>query len=184
MSKVIIRNARLAFPDLFTAVQYQGSGPFQYRATFLVEPSNPSKSLIDAAIKSVASEKWGAKAAAILPAILAAPNKCCFADGNLKAYNGYAGNWALTATRNQDAGAPVIVDRDKSPLAAASGKLYSGCYVNATVDIWAQDNQFGKGVRATLINVQFVKDGESFGGAVAASADDLEELEFDEDVLI
>lgn len=181
MSKIIVRNARLAFPDLFAAVQYQGTGPFQYRSTFLIEPSNPCKALIDKTIKEVASEKWGAKAQAILNSILSTSNKCCFVNGDTKAYNGYAGNWALTSTRNQDAGAPVVVDRDKSPLAASSGRIYSGCYVNGTVDIWAQDNQYGKGIRATLINVQFVKNGESFGGAVAATADDLDELEFDEE---
>jgi hypothetical protein len=104
-------------------------------------------------------------------------------DGNTKAYNGYVGNWAITATRNQDTGAPIVVGRGgiKDPLTAADGKIYSGCYVNGTIEVWAQDNSFGKALRATLVNVQFVKNGESFGGAAPASAANLDELAFEED---
>jgi hypothetical protein len=162
MAKVIIRNARLSFPDLFEAKQFQGTGPFNYRCTFLIEPENPSKKLIEKAIKEVAVAKWADKAEGILKTVKSG-NKICFIDGDTKEYNGYAGNWALSASRDQDAGAPMIVDRDpKIALKASDGRIYGGCYVNGTVEIWAQDNSFGKGIRATLINVQFVKDGASF----------------------
>lgn len=181
MAKVILREARLAFPDLFSAVQFQGQGPFQYRSTFLVDPSSATKTELDLAIKQVALDKWGAKAESILKALTTAHNKCCFIDGNNKAYNGYAGNWALTATRNQDDGAPIVVDRAKRPVAPSDGKIYSGCYVNATVELWAQDNSFGKAIRATLVNVQFVKDGGSFGGAAPASMEGLDDLAFEGD---
>ena len=180
MAKAIIRNARLSFPDLFEAVQYQNQGPFNYRCTFLVPSDSAQKKEIDAIIKQVAVDKWGAKAEATLKVATAA-GKTCFQDGDAKEYNGYADNYALVATRAADAGRPVIVDRQKNPIAAADGKLYSGCYVNGTVEIWAQDNSFGKAIRATLVNVQYVKDGESFGGATPASASDLDELDFEEE---
>ena len=47
----------------------------------------------------------------------------------------------------------------------------------ALVDFWAQDNQFGKRVNATLTGVQFVRDGDSFGGARVAAADDFDVLD-------
>ena len=181
MAKVILRDVRLSFPDLFEAVQYQGQGPFNYRASFLMPADSQGKKDIDAAIKQVATEKWGAKAGAILPGILANPQKCCFIDGNLKEYNGYAGNWALSATRTQESGRPAIVDRAKNPLSASDGKIYAGCYVNAVVEIWTQDNSYGKAIRATLVSVQFVRDGESFGGAAPATASDLDDLGFEDD---
>lgn len=195
MAKVIIHGARLAFPDLFEAVQYQGTGPFTFRATFVLEPEtratwilgpNDKKEgnaikVIEKVLEVTANEKWGAKAEAQLKAIKAGGSqKCCFYDGDTKAYNGYPGNWILSATRNQDAGAPVVVDRGKRPLTAKDGVLYSGCYVNGTVEIWAQDNSFGKAVRATLVNVQFNRDGESFGGAAPANANDLDDLGYDD----
>jgi hypothetical protein len=184
MPKIVIRDARLAFPDLFVPVQFQNSGPFSYRATFLIAPDNPAKKEIDAALKEVAKEKWGAKAAAILPTILPMSNKCCFADGNTKAYNGYEGNWALTATRGQDSGRPITVGRGgkTDPITADDAKFFAGCYVNAVVELWAQDNSFGKGLRATLNSVQFVRIGESFGGAAPATADDLDDLGFEDDL--
>ena len=181
METIAIRKARLSFPDLFNAVQYENTGPFKYRCTFLIPKENVAlKKQIDAAIKKVATEKWGAKADAVYKAAVAG-NKVFISDGDNKAYNGYADNWAVVATRDETAGKPVIVDFDKSPLGEASGKLYSGCYVNGTIDLWAQDNAFGKGIRATLINVQFVKDGESFGGAVPASDTGLDDLSFADD---
>lgn len=180
MAKVILRDVRLSFPDLFEAVQYNGQGPYQYRASLLVDPKSKAKQELDAAIKEVAVAKWGAKADAILKQANAT-QKICFIDGDTKAYNGYAGNWALTATRAQDAGKPVVVDRGKRPVEASDGLFYGGCYVNATVEIWAQDNSFGKTVRATLVNIQFVRDGESFGGAAPATDDGLEDLAFEED---
>jgi predicted 2-oxoglutarate/Fe(II)-dependent dioxygenase YbiX len=42
--------------------------------------------------------------------------------------------------------------------------MYAGCYVNAAISIWIQNNQFGKRVNSNLLALQFVKDGESFGG--------------------
>ena len=176
MARIIVKNARIAFPDVFEATQYQNQGPWQYRATFLIDPSNPAKAEIDAAIKEVAKAKWGAKADAILPEILIDKKACCFIDGNRRAYNGFAGNWALTATRNQDAGRPAVVDRNKTPLTAQDGKIYSGAYVNGIVELWSQDNSYGKAIRATLVTVQFVKDGESFGGAAPATAEGLDDL--------
>lgn len=182
MAKVVLRDVRLSFPDIWEAVQYQGQGPFNFRASFLMAPNSKSKKEVDAAIKQVATEKWAAKAGAILPGILANPQKCCFIDGNLKEYNGYAGNWALTATRSQESGRPRLVDRNKNiDLTPSDGKLYAGCYVNATVEIWAQDNSYGKAIRATLVNIQFVKDGESFGGAAPATADDLDDLGYEDE---
>jgi hypothetical protein len=133
-------------------------------------------------LSEVAADKWAGKAEANLRAAMAAgAAKCCFYDGDTKAYNGYAGNWIVSATRNQNDGAPMVVDRNKRPLTAKDGKLYSGCYVNGTVEIWAQSNEFGKALRATLVNVQFAGDGESFGGAAPATANDLDDLGYDGD---
>jgi len=67
---------------------------------------------------------------------------------------------------------PTVLNRDKTPVAEADGVLYGGCYVNALLDVWAQDNAFGKRINATLKGVQFVRDGDAFGGGAPASADD------------
>jgi hypothetical protein len=48
--------------------------------------------------------------------------------------------------------------------------------VVAIVELWAQDNSWGKRINATLKGVQFYQDGEAFAGGVSASADDFEDL--------
>lgn len=58
----------------------------------------------------------------------------------------------------------------------SDGRPYSGCYVNAKVQIWAQKDKY-VGVRCTLVSVQFVKDGDAFGGGGPATADGFEAVE-------
>jgi len=175
--KLKLTNVRLSFPDLFSAVQFQGQGPFSYGATFLVAYSDPQKAKIDAAIKEVATEKWNKKAEAYLEDILLDKKSCCWIDGKRKPdLDGYEGHFALTAKRAETKGAPLVLDTNKSPLTARSGKPYSGCYVNVALDIYAQDNDKGKAMRCELLGVQFARDGESFGGGAAPSADDFDEL--------
>lgn len=177
-TELILRNVRLAFPDIFKAVQFEGAGPFSYKCTLLIDPGSDNDTAIRAAINTAATSKWAAKAGEILRAVQASgSSKFCYVSGETKAYDGFAGKWALSTSRSQDSGPVKIVDRDMSPLTELSGKPYAGCYVNAKVQIWAQDNNFGKGIRATLIAIQFVGDGESFGGTPPATTEGMEALE-------
>ena len=59
-----------------------------------------------------------------------------------------------------------VVDRNPGiALTAASGRPYPGCYVNASVRLWVQNNDFGKRVNCALAAVQFASDGTAFGDA-------------------
>ena len=40
--------------------------------------------------------------------------------------------------------------------------------MNAIVELWAQDNNYGKRINASLAGVQFAKDGEAFAGGTVA----------------
>jgi hypothetical protein len=76
-----------------------------------------------------------------------------------------------------------VIDRDKTPLTSADGRPYAGCFVNASVELWAQDNNFGKRINASLRGVQFFKDGDAFSGGGAASDDEFDSVE-DADSLV
>jgi hypothetical protein len=89
----------------------------------------------------------------------------------------------LNASRNEDKGPPLLVDRDGTPLSASSGRLYAGCWANVSVEIWAQDNANGKRINCTLRGVQFARDGDAFGGGAPISDDEFEPLPGDEDGL-
>ncbi|QTP33511.1 hypothetical protein B7759_02105 [Burkholderia glumae] len=184
MAIVQLKVARLSFPDLFEAVQFEGQGPFSYRAAFLQPEDQPvflqqadkswKQTTMAKVIEAVAADAWKSKAPAILKTLEGNPQKYCWYDGNSKSYDGYEDNFVLSASRGQDKGRPVVIDADKTPLSEKDGKPYAGCYVNATVEVWAQDNKFGKGIRATLRGVQFVKDGDAFSAGTP-----VDENEFD-----
>ena len=44
------------------------------------------------------------------------------------------------------------------------------------IDIWAQDNNFGKRVNASLGGVQFLRDGDAFAGGGVAAPDDFDDI--------
>jgi hypothetical protein len=171
--KLKLLNVRLAFPTLFEAKTVAGEGKPAHSASFLIDPADPQVKAINAAIDATAKEKWGAKADAILKQARAA-DKTCLHSGDLKAtYDGFPGNLYISA-RNPLR--PTVVDSDKTPLTEKDGKPYAGCYVHAVLELWAQDNQYGKRVNATLMGVQFYKDGDSFTGGGVASEDDFDDV--------
>lgn len=150
-----------------------GEGDLKYSATFGFSPTHPAAALIRAAFQKLSEEKWGAKAAEVF-LTLKAGNKLCLHDGDAKAdKEGYKGNLYVSASNKI---APLVIDGNKSPLKVTSGKPYSGAFVNAVIELWAQDNQFGKRINASLAGVQFLRDGGRLAGSGVASADDFEAI--------
>lgn len=172
--KVHLQNVRLAFCQaLFEAKQVNGKGDPKFSAAFLFGRSHPQVAELSKAVETTAAEKWKDKAAEILKQ-LKASDKLCVHDGDAKSdYEGYPGNLFINASNKVR---PLVIDGARNPLQPADGKPYSGCYVNAIVEIWAQDNQFGKRVNASLLGVQFLRDGERLAGGSVAAADDFEAI--------
>lgn len=169
--RVMLRNVRLAFPALFEPSSY-GEGEPAYSATLIMDPAQAE--VVDKAIAGVARDKWGAKADAQLKALRAA-GKVCLRDGDEKTdYDGFEGMMFIAARSKTR---PTVVDGQRQPLTQSDGRIYAGCYVNASLEVWAQDNAYGKRINCTLRGVQFVRDGEAFGGGRPASADEFDELE-------
>jgi hypothetical protein len=175
--KIKLTNVRLSFAQLFDAKTVNGEGKPAFSATFLIKPNDPQVKMINEAIDAVAKEKWGAKADANLK-IMRTADKVCLHNGDLKAnYDGFEGMLFVSA-RNPIR--PLVVDANKTPLTAENGKPYSGCYVNASIELWPQDNNYGKRVNATLMGVQFFRGGESFSGGGVASEDDFDDVTVDD----
>ena len=170
---MILPNVRISFPDLFVA-RKQGENALveKHACTFLIPAGSDLEKKIEAEILRVAEAKWPGKGAQIVKQISGNNMRYCFRPEGEKEYQGYEGNRFFKATNEAR---PTVIDRDKSPLTAADGKPYSGCYVNASVDFYPYDNN-GKGIGATLKGVQFFKDGDAFTGGGVASPDDFEDL--------
>jgi hypothetical protein len=171
--KITLKNVRLSFPQLFKATQVNGEGKPAFSAAFLIAGDDPQVDEINDAIEQVALEKWEKKANTILSTIRG-KDQACLHNGDLKAqYEGFEGNYYISARAYSK---PLVIDRNKQVLAEDSGKPYGGCYVNASIELWAQDNQWGKRINATLRGVQFLRDGDAFAGSAPASEDEFEDL--------
>lgn len=178
--KVQLANVRIAFATLFDPKRVGEAEEKRYSAAFVIEPGSENAKKLEEAVQTVATEKWGKKAAGTV-AELRKAKKVCYQQEPLKddtgeIYDGFEGMHVVNAGQGETKGKPLVIDRDRSPLEAKSGRPYSGCYVNALVDIWAQDNSFGKRVNAQLKGVQFVKDGDAFGGGAPAKPNEFEDL--------
>jgi hypothetical protein len=164
MSKIQLKNVRLSFPSVFKRSVFEGTEG-KYEATFLIDKSDTKlKKQLDAAIEAALAE---AK-------IKVAADKRCLKDGDESEYDGYEGHWSLKAGNSKR---PTVIDRDKTPLTETDEKLYAGCYVNAIIDFWVQNNKYGKRLNANLYGIQFLKDGEPFGQGPVDVTDEFENID-------
>ena len=178
--KVILTNVRGAFLELFEPKVIGNDPKAEPRCSgaFIMDPNTPegqaNMNKVVQAIQTVAAEKWGAKAAEVLEGIKA-KGKMCLQPGSTRAeYDGFAG-MVFVAANNK--ARPFVLDRDgKTPISAADGKAYSGAFYNVSIDVWAQDNEWGKRVNAKLLAVQFCRDGEAFSGGASYSQEDFSDL--------
>lgn len=164
--KIKLQNVRLSFPSLFRRAVF-GGDETKFEGTFLLNKDDQSLKIaeIDGAIGTLLKDKNKGKP---LPA-----DKICLKDGDFIDYDGYTGSMSIKAS---SAKRPMVIGTDRAPLTEEDGKVYAGCYVNAIIELWFQDNQFGKRVNANLLGVQFAKDGQPFGDGVSASVDDFDDL--------
>lgn len=168
--KLKLQNVRLSFPSLFRKGTYNGNET-KYEATFLLSKDS-QKDQISALEKAIAekikSDLKGAKLGA---------DKLCLRDGDDTEYMGYEGHMSFKASSKKR---PLVIDKDRSPLTEDDEVIYGGCYVNAIVELWAQNNEYGKRINATLLGVQFARDGEPFASGSTADVDDFDTVEDEE----
>lgn len=151
--KIKLQNVRLSFPSLFQHAAFGGDSTGKYEATFVLDKKEHATviSQIEAEILRLQKEEIKAKVSS---------DKLCLKDGDESGRDEFAGKMTIKASTKKR---PLVIDRDKTPITEDDNKVYAGCYVNAIVSLWAQNNQWGKRVNAQLDGVQFARDGEPFG---------------------
>ena len=168
MANIKIPNARLSFPSLFKKSEFQGKEG-KYECTLLF-PKSDTKTY-DAVMSAIEACKKDNK-------LKVGADKLCIKDGDDSEYDGYAGHWSIKTANNKR---PTVINRDKTPLVEEDEVVYAGCYVNAIIDMWGQNNSYGKRINSNLLGIQFVKDGEPFGdGGKTADADDFDDIDDEE----
>lgn len=173
--KIKMQNVRLSFPSLFQTATFGGEDTGKYEATFILDKTEHAKVIeqVKAAMAQLAKERLKGK--------LPPADKLCFKDGDDLDREEFQGKMTIKASTKKR---PLVIDSDKTPLAEADGKPYAGCYVNAIVTLWPQDNQYGRRINAQLDGVQFRADGEPFGdGGISVDAFDAFGEDFDDELV-
>ena len=179
--KIQLKRVRLSFPTLHKAdvpKGYDNAEP-KFSANFLLDPKDAThKALLKQCkgeIERLIKEAWGTKPPKMKPID-------CFGKGEMftnsatkQPYTGYEGMYAISASNKKR---PTLVNRDKTPLTPdeAEQRLYAGCYVDAFINFWVQDNQYGEAIRCSLQAVRFREDGEEFG-AGGVDPDEFDDLD-------
>lgn len=162
-----LNNVRLSYPQLFVAKPPEDGKEPVFSASFLLDKKQHKDLIaqIEKLTERVALDAFKKKVKL---------NRVPLRDGNEKGdKEGYGDEVMFVGARN--AKRPVVVDRDLTPLTADDSRPYAGCYVNATVRLFAFDHKVGgKGVSASLRAIQFVKDGESFGAGPVNAEEEFE----------
>ena len=181
--KIQLKNVRLSFPAIFTPKESRdGRGKPSFQANFLIKNKDKQQDAVWDAIDAAIADYREKNPKRKFPDYDDLDkNEKCFRNGENRSgeplYEGYEDSWVLAARNSKR---PTLIDRHREPVVEADGIFYAGCYVNAIVRIWCQDNDNGFGVRCSLEAIQFYKDGDSFGAA-PVSPDEFDEIEDEDD---
>lgn len=156
---VKLTNVRLSFPALWQPrVGPDANSKPSYQASFILDKKTNAADIekVRAVIAGIVKESFKGKQ----------PPKICLRDGSEKPdVDGYGDGVMFISARSDKR--PEVVARNMEKIIESDNKVYAGCVVNATVRLWAQDNNYGKRINAQLRAIQFVKDGAAFGeGAI------------------
>lgn len=174
-ARVLLKNVRLSYPALWKPKPFGGKGDQgepKFQANFLMEKDDKlgAKNIakMEDAIDFVKGEKWPKGAPKLASA------KICLRDSEdmETISDGYDGCMYVSASNGKK---PRVLDSDGLDVKEGDeGAPYAGCYVDAIVRVWAQDNEYGKRINCSLEGVKFRDDGEAFGAA-PVDADDFDD---------
>lgn len=157
---LIIDNVRLSYPHLDKPSAFDENAEKKYSSQFILDPEDPQNAhtidIINAQFAKILKQKNKGKKLA--------DEKLCLRDGDTTDRPEVEGKYFLTVSSKTK---PLMVKKgllEKTDNTADAG-IYAGCYVNAKVRFWFQDNKYGKRINANLVTVQWCGEGEPFDGS-------------------
>lgn len=166
---------RLSYAHLFTPQAPNDQAEPKYSATVLI-PKTDTETIqrVQAAIQAAVNDAVDRRTfkQPIDPAHTKYPP---LRDGDSLTDSGeqrgpeFAGHWFIAAKASTKR-KPFVVDAQIQPIFDES-EIYSGAYCNFAIQFYGYENSGNKGISASLIGVQKVKDGERLGGPALEASD-------------
>jgi len=156
----------------------------KFGAKFILDKNDPQVKEIKSVMARLAKTKWADKAEQVYKA-MQAQDKLCLHDGDTKAdEEGFEGNFFISASsknkiplfdrvKDRDTGKPKVIQFE-------DGKVRSGDYVNISLNLVVQDNEYGKRINAYLNGVQFCEEGEPLCGGAMSDGSEFDATEADD----
>jgi len=175
--KLKLPNVRLSYPALVKPRGFDENAKEEdkrYEATFILDKRQHAAVIkeIRASANQMLLDKYGSNPPKGF--------KLCLRDGSEKPDTDGYGETVMFMTSNNK-NRPVLVDQRVRPIDVdkINQVMYAGCYVNASVRLWIQDNKFGKRINCEVLALQKYADGEAFGEAPVDPNEEFEAVEDD-----
>lgn len=199
MAEIKLKNIPIAFVDALVVAKAIGDGAPRFGLKLIIEPGSAEEKLLDKTMLEVAKEKWKEDGEAVLN-LLVEKNKVCFVKKEYKdkkgvPYEGFKGRYYVSAGDAKTP--PTIVDRFGAEVLGpkagygpeqvrnAQRLIHSGADVHVSLEIWAQDNDWGRRLNAKPRGVMWAGEGSNFGGGTApADASEFADLAEDAESLV
>jgi hypothetical protein len=176
---ILLKNVRLSFPHIATS--YKGKDDsFGFKLMLNKETQKEMATFLKKRIRILFDELKVKK----LP-----PDKLFMRDGDESERESEHGHYVLSGNSKRPLAAIDRNSRKMTDKDQIDETFYAGCYVNAVIKLWAQnDKEYGKRVNAYANAIQFIRDGEPLGNQFNTDnydwdvADD-SEVDLDEDAM-
>ena len=170
--KLKLNNVRLSFESIFEPKGFNG-GPEKFSCCFILDKTKNAEDLkqFKAIVKQLQDENYGGKDLPI--------DRLPIQSGDEKGYDGWIAEdgtpHLIISAANKKR--PVVIARDRTPVTQSdAGAPYSGAYVNAIIDLWPMQGQWGDRIVASLEAVQMAADGDQFSGSSVNIESDFDDL--------
>jgi hypothetical protein len=182
-TQIRIKDVLLGFPAIAEPEGYADGEP-AYGAKFPIKPNSENHKAIEAAMLQVAKEEWKDKGESVL-ASLVEDGKVAFLKKVYKSkktgepYAGFDGMHYLSARSTLTQ--PTVYNQygdDVVGKADIERQAFSGAVVTASLEIWAQDNKYGRRINCVLRGIMLTGEGQNYsgGGSSPASADEFADM--------
>lgn len=181
MSRLVLKNVRLSYANVWEPKEPVGGGDKKYSASLIIRKTDTKT--LNAIKKAIAEAKEEGKTKlankkGVIPSNIKLPLR----DGDEDRPDDQAYEGCMFINANATVNyPPKIVDRHVQPIMDRA-EVYSGCYANVSVTFYAFNSNGNIGIGCGLGNIQKVGDGDPLSSAHSAE-DDFDELEDDDEFL-